>query len=349
MPDLSPTMLRIARRVAQVALEPSDANDLRAAIIRLDQDLKRQHDRYGPTISPYLQDSNHANVYYAMARLVIAVARTRAIPKESRTLFALARKETSRTRKFDRYEWFTEKGHKFVPMLLQSDDWPLLSEQGGDVVQVGGFQVSNSTSLDGDAAVDIVAKAVRALKASDVPGVERCLYGPVRIVGNISGNAKVLAWYFHTLDEIEVLYKKKYDAKAVNSLIHEIGHRYYRKFLPGVVKSKWYRHHQVLNGSQFDVPLDKLAPGLQLNFYNGKPVIDRVVMPYVYFVGDTAKYKFDGILRDMMRARERGVYPTPYAAKNEEEHFCEALALYVLGDLKEPHLSAFKRIVVEGE
>jgi hypothetical protein len=39
-----------------------------------------------------------------------------------------------------------------------------------------------------------------------------------------------------------------------------------------------------------------------------------------------------------------GKFPTPYSKTNEQEHFCEALALLALGTLDEEHAIPFNAI-----
>ena len=45
------------------------------------------------------------------------------------------------------------------------------------------------------------------------------------------------------------------------------------------------------------------------------------------------------------RVMAQRAYPTIYAAKDPEEHFCEAFALLCMGELAEPHRAAFEEIV----
>lgn len=60
-------------------------------------------------------------------------------------------------------------------------------------------------------------------------------------------------------------------------------------------------------------------------------------------IGTIYKHQLVKVLRD--RAT-RKAFPTSYAAKDAEEHFCESLSLFCLGDLKGSNLAAFKVIVL---
>ena len=60
-------------------------------------------------------------------------------------------------------------------------------------------------------------------------------------------------------------------------------------------------------------------------------------------IGNIYKHQLVKVLRDLAIKK---AFPTPYAATNDEEHFCESLSLFCLGDLKGSNLAAFKVIVL---
>ena len=250
-------------------------------------------------------------------------------------------------------------------MLRTADQWPDKVE--GDapgaasVFKVGPFTAHNNLGVTGtalDTITDALKRAATLLKATNIPNIEKVLYGDVMIVGNIA-KSNHLAWYYKNEDVVYVRPFKKVGVDELHRIIHELGHRYVSKFLPRQEFSKWSGYHQSLQWKRIDVSPKELHVGDEMPFrikgIKGTPVIQKIEEKppmktrMVYFSERvvTTEPSVKMWLRDAEEQSQK--YPTAYAAKDAEEHFCEALALYAMGKLEEPHLANFKSIIEKGE
>jgi hypothetical protein len=191
--------------------------------------------------------------------------------------------------------------------------------------------------------------AANLLLESGVPRVDEIIYGDVYLVGDIERKKKVMAWYFQDSDTIQLIVVPRFDDKLVQVLIHEFGHRYWQKILGHDAKRAWARHHyEVEKSATRDIP--EPQPGQALGEYIVKGLEKKPPHGLVVALTDpkhperALTMKYTSYLKLERDSAVRRAYPTPYAATNEQEHFCEAIALFSMGDLKEPHRSAFERI-----
>lgn len=225
----------------------------------------------------------------------------------------------------------------------------------------GPFTVHNTLGLAGkdlDGIKDAITKAVMLLKGMKVPGIEKVLYGDVMIVGRLSKGTHI-AWYYPNEDVVYVRPFSNVGFDELESLIHELGHRYTRKFIDKATWLEWRRYHKSLEWKKFDTPLKELNVGDQMPFQikgiKGRPTIQKIEMEpqlrarIVYFADNKAVP--EPTVKQWVRNAEEQIqrYPTLYSATSEDEHFCEALAYRAMGKLKEPNLSAFKDIIEEGK
>ncbi|MEL7342039.1 MAG: hypothetical protein AAGM67_16270, partial [Bacteroidota bacterium] len=51
------------------------------------------------------------------------------------------------------------------------------------------------------------------------------------------------------------------------------------------------------------------------------------------------------VIKTMRTIYKRDQFPTPYASTSAEEHYCEALSLYVMGRLPEEHQVNFEEMM----
>ncbi len=219
---------------------------------------------------------------------------------------------------------------------------------------VGPFEVVNSvgkSSADLAPLVKLLDVVVQKVKQLPVSGLERVLYGRVMLTGQIKKNARLAAWYDIAEDQLWVRVGK-YDLDFLHTVIHELGHRWWRKFASKSVKSAWEQHHLVMGFGSVEIPRLHVGDPLpiQVKGVKGNPVI--VAETGKYWEIDAKDSKGRPILLDRMSVYDamhnnakRRLFPTLYSSTDAEEHFCEALGLWALGDLKEPHLSAIKSAV----
>lgn len=226
---------------------------------------------------------------------------------------------------------------------------------------VGPFTVHNTMGLAGadlEGIKDTVTKAVMLIKGLNVPGIDKVLYGDVMIVGRLS-KGTTLAWYYPNEDAVYVRPFKNAGFDELESLIHELGHRYTHKFIDKTTWESWRRYHQQLewNAASVHTELPKVGDALPFAVKGIKsPVIIQKIerepgYPHpLYYLSDTKAVPGPSLRKLMDQVASRAAtYPTPYSAKSADEHFCEALAYRAMGKLKEPHLNAFKAIIEEGK
>ena len=331
--------------------------DHNLALFRRDfDDAMRTMTRYGDT--PEVWAAGRAAVPATAAFLAFLAGRTltslaaqiKLVPSQHRRLFETARREFARTRKFDYPTWFG-KNIAMLRMMYDVGSWPDVpaatpgaeGDTAGAVTLIGSIRIVNQTDQDPDKSVDIVRRAVRALSDSGVPSITRVLYGDVFIVGEVARKKSLAAWYYKDRDIIEVLSVRRFAEQSVRVTIHELGHRYWMKFMTGDAKRAWSRHHTDMSYASSDPVFPQV--GDVLDYVQGKPTVSSISQGIINFEGGgfVLKGNLVGFLRD--RARQL-TFPTPYATTNEEEHFCESLSLFCLGDLKGSNLAAFKVIVL---
>jgi ribosomal protein L32E len=258
-----------------------------------------------------------------------------------------------------------EKNRKYVELLLLSDTWPEKAQEGPEKFRVGLFNVHNTigaVAADLDRVVGNIKKAEAAALPGKLPkGFDRVLYGDVYIVARIE-KARTWALYFPSDDNIYVRSEADGKLSEEQTLLHELAHRYWRKFADAGRKSYWTLHHQHLakgavKGKEApkipDVG-DKLPIKVQGTPRGWYPVVLRIEGGHYFYEAPVR-----GVTRlfstpmqrvvEFYRAQEeqkaiRGKFPTPYAATNEEEHFCEATSLYLLGRLDKANTEAYEEI-----
>lgn len=313
----------------------------------IDLDLRKFRESYEKAIDtrdPFLMRPMVYLVFKAGQSLVLKLVTLKQPPNQK--LFDVARKEFARTRDFDYVAWF-EKHKRMLEYLLTSDTWPDLSP-GNDETMIGKIRVINQTPNDIDKTMSLVRQAVTHINNSGVPGLSKVLYGDVFIVGDIARKKGLAARYFLTSDRIEVISVKRFSDLGLHSLIHEFGHRFWNKFMDTNVKAKWKAHHTQMTYGKLETR--SLVVGDTLPFYKGNPTIidrqDRLLIVQ-YEDGTTMKADPMQVYTHFAEYTKQMRFPTPYAASDVEEHFCEVLALYCMGELKEPHVETFKSTIID--
>lgn len=325
-------------------------------------DAMRTMSRYGDT--PEIWAAGRAAVPATSAFMTFIHGRTlshltaqvKLVPPQHRRLFETARREFARTRKFDYPTWFG-KNIAMLRMMYDVGSWPDVpaatpeAEGGGagGVTLIGSIRVVNQSGQDPDKAVDLVRRAARALSDSGVPSITKVLYGDVFVVGEVARKKTLAAWYFRDRDIIEVLAVKRFAEHQLRVTVHEFGHRYWQKFMAPAAKRAWVTHHTEMSHATPDYEFPKV--GEVLEYVVGHPkVLDFSPSTGGYLVqssdgtvGTIYKYQLAKVLRN--RAVQKS-FPTPYSATDAEEHFCEALSLFCLGNLTGSNLAAFKVIVL---
>lgn len=258
-----------------------------------------------------------------------------------------AYKEVTRTRSFNVPLWFAANQGIFNLLIEEAPRWKSVSSvDTQEVEQVGNLNLINQTKSDASMVVEVLRKAVKAIQVSDVPGLKNVLYGNVLFTEGISRKDTVVAHYDPAHDSVYVYLLKKYSEGHVASLIHEFGHRYYAKFMQPEVKSLWTQHHRKLMYAPAATP--KLVPGEPLPGYP-EHIVERVDFERNGGMTIILERNYSVPYSRWQKTYEQAKFPTAYSATSAEEHFCEALSLYCLGDLPPQHADPFRSIVVKGE
>ena len=281
---------------------------------------------------------------YVMARDIVRhVLRYLQIPTTFASNFEKAYKELNRTNDFDLPSWFAKNQWLFDLIVSEIPEWLDVQPE-----TVGEINIVNQTQDDDTSVLQIVTQAAKLIKASNIPESTKILYGDVIIAGKIERKHSRLAYYDLSIDVIYLLSAqiKKYSANAVQGLIHEFGHRLWRKFIATDVKSAWNTYHNSIKNKPLQVKLPK--PGDKLDVFIGSPTVIRVVPGQGIYIDSvkTPVVDFDAWLEIEKKRLRTQSFPTPYSATSAEEHFCEAFALYCMGTLDATHTESFKAITL---
>lgn len=245
------------------------------------------------------------------------------------------------------------KNREGMKLLLDSQDFPKLPEDGGDLkFEMEGFTVYNTVRAEGKELKDIhqiIKRGVNFMKVnqSRIPVIPKLLYGDLNIVEKIKGG-RVLAWYSLQKDTVSVRTRIPMGADAVHSFIHELGHRWWNRFLSKETQKAWVRHHRDLTYKKYDGELPKVGEeiGFKVSGYYGKiPKILRIEgdLYIMGLEGRTTKSIKRMHLKKILRKRN---FPTSYASTDPEEHFCESFAMYCMGTLSDDHMASFEAVVL---
>jgi len=190
--------------------------------------------------------------------------------------------------------------------------------------------------------------------------------GPFKVhntVRETGGQPRTLAWYNPNDDKLYLRPHIKVGEGELHNFLHELGHRYWDKIMSRDVKTKWANHYSMIKyglgqyersrptdlpeiGEPLPIPMQGMRRG-------GPPIVTDIDDRFIHVLhkptGRDAKIKKREYWKFLERRAKRGQFPTPYASTNREEHFCEALAMHLLGNLPEPHKSIFDTVVIKGE
>jgi hypothetical protein len=284
------------------------------------------------------------------------------IPANKQKAFDRAAKLVYTSRRTRDVDKWVARNKKLLLLLKEATEWEYLDEAvdaGDRRFPVADFTVHNLVGLTGDELTPLkilVAKSYHLLRKSKVKGIRKALYGEVHLVGQLL-KKKSLAWYDPRDDTIYVRPFARADKDAVHSLMHEIGHRFWKKFTTREKRIEWFRHHIAVLGKKAD-PYDVHYPSIGETISIAKPkgrgrkrkqpvVVKIEGQPGAgaKFYVDERRFFTDKQFQDAA-ATEAGWkrFPTPYSSSSEEEHFCEALALWARGALDRDHAEAFERI-----
>jgi hypothetical protein len=263
-------------------------------------------------------------------------------PKTHRTKIEALYRLTQSTRSFNVVLFFCIH-FDALQALADANTWTDVGDS--EDAKVGSFTLANQTKADPKAIVKTLELAEKLIRQSDIPNVKSILYGSVIIATKLVGEANVMAFYNYQQDTIYIQALKSYSHVVEKTLLHEIGHRYYRKFAKTESKREWDKHHDDVGKSG-----RKLEEGDIIYLSEGTYEFYKTD-----FYKSGKKVRMLASLRDPVSKKHisnidyevatRSIsYPTAYSRTSAEEHFCEAFSMYLLGILQPEHFAAFERI-----
>lgn len=275
------------------------------------------------------------------------VVQTRTLPRGFAKKVEIAVRETKKKPRDIWKAW--PKLRKHLGLLLEARKWPpkgSVAEDESKVFLLGPFEVHNTLEIEGaklDKVKEIVTLALKALKKGGVK-FHRVAYGPIYIVGQLR-QAHHAAWY--NIDHDDIYVRPLRSGNETQHLLHELGHRYWAKFLTTDQKRAWLRYDRTLERQAEDVELPRTGDLFPV------PLRDREEAPTIVGIKTDRRgnmmYELSGggyfslqKTRNYLDRQSRALqYPTPYSATHPEEHFAEAFALHLLGTLGDSHEAKF--------
>ena len=295
-------------------------------------------------------------------RLVLdGIISTRSIPRKYAKGIEMAYRLCSNSRRMpkDVLKWWKTNKKRFELTLMAAKTWPGVQDGTDDMFKVGSFNVHNVIGASGTelaAFKKVIAAAEKMVRKNSVPGFTKVLYGEIYYVGNIS-RSRAAAWYNINEDVLYTRPTKKWGMDEVEVLLHELGHRYWRKFVSKDKKHEWFLHHLSVSGRNvdFEVAMPEVGDALRLRIprmpRGWRPVVSRIEDGEYWFTLPNGSERSHSVfsMRKFLYAQARNEakqskYPTAYSATNQEEHFCEAVSLMSVGKLPPVHSGPFAEI-----
>jgi hypothetical protein len=223
---------------------------------------------------------------------------------------------------------------KYKEVDLESSEWNFNFE---------GFDVYNTVRANGrdlNSALEVIKKAKGFMMSSRIPIMSKMFYGDLNLVNRLRGK-KVLAWY-HLADDKVFLRVDAKGSDVVHTLIHELGHRWWNRFMKVEDQRSWIQHHRRIAASRTKTPLPKVGDLIPFKIKGMEdPRVVKVQGLYIY-LSDTQYIT----VKQFQKAAQKLNFPTNYASTDAQEHFCEAFAMYCMGTLSDDHRKSFDSIIL---
>lgn len=279
-------------------------------------------------------------INHVLAEKVIPAADAKRFEKAAKALTGASRAPNKP------YAWWI-KNKDALSVLIDADRWKDKNEieDTGLIQKVKGFDVLNQApklkEKDYDTIVEDFKKAMTLIERSGVSHSKSLFYGNCILTPEIS-RKNVLAYYALKEDAIYLKPSTKDRADMVQTIIHEIGHRLWNKFLSAEDKDSWKAWHRACEYTRVDIKMPSVGDTLpvKVNKIPDYPIVTKIIGDQFYLNdSDNAYLTFKQIYPYY---QTKAKFPSLYSTTSAEEHFCEAFAFYCLGDLKDKHLLNFE-------
>lgn len=302
-------------------------------------------------------------------RLFLALLQQLALPNKLRRQVEKAAQFYSRTRVrapkgvkvIEAYEKFIKdfKGHLLTARTALKVGKAHGEEgEAATKLRAGPFTVVNAGGFDSEL-MDTVAKVVKkAASLLQGKGLGKVCYGNVLMTNTVGRSSKLLAFYMVSEDEVLIranLKGKEHD--TVRTLIHELGHRLYYKFLSRDQKTAVITLYRQLSFKESDRVREMLKdpanrPDVGDTYQEGrkKYEVTNVTYDTVFLQSKDdprrkGKIKLVHYLQNKGLDTLGGAFVSGYAKKDPEENFSEMLAEYCLGRLSPDQVKLLEPIL----
>ena len=279
----------------------------------------------------------------------------KAIPKGKAKKFELAARAVLSARRVPNkpLAWW-DKNERNFKVLLESINYPDAKIGGDALFKTGPFKVHNTVGAEGKKLEQIkklIRMAARNVRKLPFPKIKDILYGEIFLVGRLQ-QPRTMAWWHPGEDTTYIRPFLKFGEGEVHSLVHEWGHRYWRKFMAKAAKNAWMKHHSTMTYADPDVKLPDVGDEIPIKFSKQQktlPIVKAMTGCSYWFdlkapdgkVREMS-YPIHKIMEFLQKKERQMAFPTPYAATDPEEHFCEALGMMANGKLPADHEQTLK-------
>lgn len=262
---------------------------------------------------------------------------------------------------YDKF-WATLQAHLEIARLAIKQGKDHMEEgEGSTKTRVGPFTIVNTGGFSEKQMGEVQEIMKKAISYAQSAGFSEILYGDVQVTNTLH-RANVLAFYLIAQDELFIRANVKANYDTVQTVLHELGHRYENKFLkPGVTK----RLYDVVSGQQTKKDwgvggkkLEAPAPGDTLPYKKEVLQVVRTIGDKVYLtLPDEPNSKFTVPLATFWALKGKDPhnfdedpnyigFVTPYAKKGgPSENFAEMFSFYCLGRLPVLQSAPFEELV----
>lgn len=239
------------------------------------------------------------------------------------------------------YRLFGDTAHRILAEGKKHDS-------GGETVhETGSFRLINAGGF-GPAVMAEVAKVVeKSEKLMRRKGLGRACYGDVHVTNTVHRSTRVLAFYLINDDTLYIRANLKgKQGPAVQSMVHELGHRLQFKFLQGKtrdIKAIYQtlarkrgdaRHQLIMDRSKWPKPGDEYVEKGETWIIDLVDLSSRSELKVVFHNRAEPNVRARISLEAFMLKKhpelesEASVFVTAYAMKDADENFAEMVAFY---------------------
>lgn len=299
-------------------------------------------------------------------RIAEGILSNRTIPAGKNKQFEMVYRTLAASRSpRDVIAWYEENRPRFEFLIDAAKKWPAKQEGGDDLFTLGPFRVHNTIGLKGaelESFKKAIEQATKAIRSNPVPNFQKTLYGDIHIVAQLR-ESTTAAWYQPGDDSLYVRKTKaKWGGDEVHSIIHELGHRYYKKFADASSIREWEGHHRVCAfQAKLGRPKDVKIPGVgeelpvKVKGMKGYPKVVEVTPSMIVYEAvlpnkaPVRKQMPRGHVEDFFGKlqQQAAQFPTAYSATSAEEHFCEAVALRATNKLSDNFEIPFVKVWIK--